>query len=130
MERDEDSRRRTNINPSFRVGPIRPTFDLLKSPASPPSPAAVRFADALHPAEVGAVPDSPPAEVQRQVDEAARRYERLRENGRELRFDWNKADHRVHVEVRDLNGRLLREIPPSAALDAMSVGPFEWSGWS
>lgn len=114
----------TNIDPSFRVGPIGPTLDLLKPPA-PPSPAAVRFADVLHQADVGAVPDSPPAEVQRQVDEAARRYELLRENGRELRFDWSKEEHRVHVEVRDLNGRLLREIPPSAALDAMSGGSLE-----
>lgn len=115
----------TNIDPSFRVGPIGPTLDLLKPAAPPPSAAAVRFAGVLHQADVGAVPDSPPAEVQRQVDEAARRYERLRENGRELRFDWNKEERRVHVEVRDLSGRLLREIPPSAALDAMSGGSFE-----
>jgi hypothetical protein len=37
----------------------------------------------------------------------------------------NRDTGRVQVEVRDLNGRLIREIPPSEALDAMSGGPFE-----
>lgn len=109
-----------------RVDPMGPTFDLLKPPTAGRSAASVRFADALHQAaSVGTVPASPPPELARQVDAAAQRYDWLHENGRELRFEYDKQNGSVRVEVRDLEGRLLREIPPSAALDAASGGPFE-----
>lgn len=111
---------------AIRVGPTGPTFDLSKPPTAGRSPASIRFADALHQAAtVGSVPSSPPPEVLRQVDAASQRYDWLRENGRELRFEYDRDAGRIRVEVRDLEGRLLREIPPSGALDAVASGPFE-----
>ena len=71
------------------------------------------------------IPGTPPAEVLRAVDAAGRRANWLREHNRELRFIVPPDGGRVQVEVRDLEGRLIREIPPSEALDAMSGGPFE-----
>lgn len=100
---------------AFQVGPLG------AGPRRPHAavPAALGDGHALHQAAtIGTVPDSPPPEVMRQVDDAARRHQWLRENGRELRFEWVKGEQRVRIEVRDLDGRLLREIPPSAALDA------------
>jgi hypothetical protein len=66
---------------------------------------------------------APPPEVRRAVDVAAERAEWLRRHNRELRFHLDPESRRVQVQVRDLNGRLLREIPPSEALDSMSVDP-------
>lgn len=79
----------------------------------------------MHQSTVDGVPAAPPPELARQVDAATRRYDWLRENGRELRFEYDEDKGRVRVEVRNLEGRLLREIPPSAALDAASGGPLE-----
>lgn len=66
------------------------------------------------------VPATPPPEVQREIEQAARNAERLRENGRELRFEVDEDTRRVRVEVRDLEGRLLRTVPPSHALFAVA----------
>jgi flagellar protein FlaG len=110
-------------------GPVAPT-----GPAGPsvaPGTGAVagaQFAGALKKAvsvDVGGVPPSPPPEVMREVATAAERADWLREHNRELTFRMNDETGRVQVEVRDLNGRLIREIPPSEALDAMSGGPYE-----
>lgn len=73
---------------------------------------------------VDLIPLEPPPEVMAQVKAAARRVEWLREHGRELRFQADGPSLRVRIEVRDLEGRLLRTIPPSEALAAVS-GPLE-----
>jgi hypothetical protein len=66
-----------------------------------------------------AIPSSPPAHLAREVEAAARRAEWLREHGRELHFE-RTEEGRVKVEVRDLNGRLVRIVPPSEALEIVS----------
>lgn len=84
-----------------------------------------QFAGALDKAvttDVAGVPGSPPVDVMREVAAAGERVERLRQNDRELRFSLNDDTGRVRIEVRDLAGGLIREIPPSEALDAMSGG--------
>ena len=108
------------------VGPPGPTMNLIRPPRAERTPAAVSFADALGGAvRADTLPSAPPAEALRDVEAAARRYDWLRENGRELRFTIDHESGRVRIEVRDLEGRLLREIPPSQALDAIAGGPFE-----
>ena len=108
------------------VGPVGPTMNLIRPQRAERSPAAVSFAAALGDSvTIDSLPGSPPAEALREVEAAARRYDWLRENGRELRFTVDEETRRVRIEVRDLEGRLLREIPPSQALDAISGGPFE-----
>ncbi len=61
------------------------------------------------------VPPTPPADALRDVEAAARRVEWLREHGRELHFETENGE--LRVEVRDLDGRVVRVIRPSEALN-------------
>ena len=97
-------------------------------PQPPPGPAAAGaapgFADALRAAadqamlgaDPGSVPASPPPHLRSEVEAAAARYEQLERMGRELHFSIDE-ENGVVVEVRDLEGRLIRTVPSSAALD-------------
>ena len=67
--------------------------------------------------------DGPPVELGAQVAAARRRWEELHAMGRELRFEQNPDTGRIVVEVRDLDGRLIRTVPPSAALDVAAGAP-------
>lgn len=75
----------------------------------------------------GDVPASPPPEVLEAVDAAGRVARELHEQGRELRFTppSESGDGRVRVEVRDLDGNVLRTIPPSELLDLASGAPLD-----
>jgi uncharacterized FlaG/YvyC family protein len=66
------------------------------------------------------LPDAPPPEVLREVQEAGRRAEELWLAQRELHFELDDDTGRVVVQLRDLQGHVIRRIPPSAALDLMS----------
>ncbi len=59
------------------------------------------------------------------MDAASRAYQRLRADGRELRFAQNADTGRMTIEVRDLDGNLLRTIPPSRLLDVATGGTFD-----
>lgn len=63
-----------------------------------------------------------PPTVQRDIGQAARRYEELQSMGRELRFRVEEGRD-VVVDVCDLNGQVLRTIPSEAALDIVAGGP-------
>ena len=65
------------------------------------------------------MPASPPAHVLRDVARAARRVHELQDLDRELHFELD-ADQRVLVQMRDLNGRVLRTLSPSEALEVLS----------
>lgn len=65
------------------------------------------------------IPQAPPESVRAEVDAAARRYEQLRQMGRELHFRTDDGGTIV-VDVCDLEGRVLRTVPPSEALDIMA----------
>jgi flagellar protein FlaG len=94
----------------------------------PPLERAARPAPAVFDAAAispGEVPDGPPPEVLDAVGAAARAYEELHAEGRELRFDLDADSGHVTVEVRDLDGHVLRTIPPSQALDVATGSPLD-----
>jgi flagellar protein FlaG len=74
-------------------------------------------------ADIGAVPAEPPPEALREVDRAAARAEELWNDKRELHFEMDEDSGRVIVQVRDLEGRVIRTIPPSEALEVLSGRP-------
>ena len=69
---------------------------------------------------VGEVPPAPTAEAREMVDKAAERVQQLHDQDRELHFSREKGTNRVIIEVRDLDGNVIKTIPPSKALDVMS----------
>ncbi|HET6549680.1 MAG TPA: flagellar protein FlaG [Solirubrobacter sp.] len=69
---------------------------------------------------VGEVPPAPTAEAREMVDLAAERVDELRAQGRELHFTYDDEENRVVIAVRDLEGNVIKTIPPSKALDIMS----------
>lgn len=73
------------------------------------------------------IPASPPAEVLDAMDAAGRVARELHASGRELRFvpPADSGDGRVRVEVRDLDGNVLRTIPPSELLDVATGAPLD-----
>ena len=76
-------------------------------------------------ATVDALPSRPPIEVLAEMEAASRRYDELRSQQRELHFTRDETANRVVVEVRDLEGNVLRTIPPSKALEVIAGGSLE-----
>ncbi|MEA2479114.1 MAG: hypothetical protein QOJ07_1036 [Thermoleophilaceae bacterium] len=70
-----------------------------------------------------ATPSRPPDDVLDQIAAAGQRYDELRAQKRELHFAADPTSNRVVVQVRDLDGNVLRTIPPSKALDIISGAP-------
>jgi hypothetical protein len=62
------------------------------------------------------IPASPPLEALAEVDAAWERAQQLAGENRELHFACDKETGRVIIEVRTLDGQVLRTIPPSKAL--------------
>lgn len=119
---------------SFEIGPISPyqgTGAIRRT-----EPATSRFtADLARPAAGRAgtqspapaadsaelsLPAHPPTEVLDAIGAAAARAAELRADNRELHFHKDEASGRVIVQVRDLEGNVIRTIPPSKALEIMS----------
>jgi len=72
------------------------------------------------------IPTGPPPEVLDAITAAGRVAHELHSQGRELRFVTpaeSGGAGRVRIEVRDLDGHVLREIPPSEALDVATGTP-------
>src|SRR4051812_28223720 len=61
---------------------------------------------------VDALPAAPPPELSAEVERASARYEELRRQKRELHFATDPSSGRVVIEVRDLDGKVLRTVPP------------------
>ncbi|HVO54348.1 MAG TPA: flagellar protein FlaG [Solirubrobacterales bacterium] len=96
-------------------GTQRPLAVLPSLPDSP-APDQGSFAERLGAAgEAG-----PPPEVQAEVKAAARAADRLHELGRELRFERDPESGDITIEVRDLDGNVLRRVPPSEVFDFAS----------
>ena len=66
------------------------------------------------------IPATPPPDVVVEIHRAAARAQELHSANRELHFEKDPGSGRIVVQVRDLNGNVLRTIPPSKALDVMS----------
>jgi len=111
---------------SFDLSGIDPSRGLGALPVhSAPAPAAApsgAFADALATStrrdRVDAIPASPPAELRHEILVAQRAVEEMRARGRELHFEMAKG--RVRIEMRDLEGNVLKEIPGRQALEIAS----------
>ena len=56
------------------------------------------------------------------VDRAADRVQELHAQNRELHFSRDEKSNRVVIEVRDLDGNVIKTIPPAKALEIMSGG--------
>jgi FlaG protein len=113
---------------SFEIGPLPPVTPGLAARRLAPAPTA-DFAVTLTRASapkgdvaVISLPPSLPPEVLDEVAAARDRAAELAADNRELHFSTDKDTGRVIVEVRDLEGNVIRTIPPSHALHVMSGG--------
>jgi flagellar protein FlaG len=73
---------------------------------------------------VSTLPASPPTSVLEDMHAAARVAEELRAQKRELHFE-TTSNGRVIVQVRDLDGNVIRTIPPARALEIASGAPLD-----
>jgi flagellar protein FlaG len=111
---------------SFEIGPLQPVQGVARTQRTTPTPGfSLDLARTSEPAPVRdtavlSLPASPPPEVLDAIGAAAERAAELRAANRELHFHKDKESGRVIVEVRDLDGNVIRTIPPSEALNVMS----------
>jgi hypothetical protein len=63
------------------------------------------------------IPAAPPPEVLAEVDAAAARVDELAAAGREVHFITTPGGGRVVIELRTLDGTVLRTLSPSEALE-------------
>lgn len=101
----------------FNIPPIQGGVERTEAPPrSTPAPQA-SFGAALDDAvNVSTLPASPPPAVLEDMHAAARVAEQLHEQSRELHFEVT-ATGRVAVQVRDLDGNVIRTIPVVKALE-------------
>ena len=93
-------------------------------PRSEPTPQA-GFAASLDAAvNVSTLPASPPPAVLEEMHTAARVYQELRAQKRELHFEVTEGG-RVAVQVRDLDGNVIRTIPAVEAIDVAGGAPLD-----
>ena len=84
--------------------------------AAPAGPVAAVTVDTL--------PASPPEHLFEEMAAAAEVADKLRAQARELHFE-TVGSGRVVVEVRDLDGNVIRTIPPAGALDIAAGAPLD-----
>jgi FlaG protein len=103
----------------FDPPPVGAARDAAASgPQAPQTPRNRRpdkksFADVM----ARAIPSEPPRALLPMIERAAARPDELAAANRELHFTRDPLTGRVVAQVRDLEGRVVREIPPSLALD-------------
>jgi hypothetical protein len=81
-----------------------------------------------HPSEsvtVDTIPSSPPPEVHEAMGVAAQAYDKLQAQGQQMRFKVNEGTGKLVVEIHDLHGQLLFQVPSSKALDVASGGSLD-----
>jgi flagellar protein FlaG len=110
---------------SIQIGRFTPYQALAASPlagvaarAGASGSAGAAASDTL----LDSIPPAPTEEARAMVDRAAQVVDDLYKNHRELHFSVDKSTNRVVIEVRDLEGHVLKTIPPAKALDVMSGG--------
>jgi FlaG protein len=107
----------------LRIGHLNLTTPATGRPRRPAGAAQLALPAAkAEAARAAVVPATPPPDVRREVEAAGRRAEALWNARRELHFDVDDESGRVIIQVRDLDGQVIRTIPPSEALDIMSAG--------
>jgi FlaG protein len=109
----------------FNIPPISGGVErTAPAPRSEPAQAAGFSAQLDAAVNVSTLPASPPPAVLEDMHEAARVAEELRAQKRELHFETTE-NGRVIVQVRDLDGNVIRTIPPARALEIASGSPLE-----
>jgi flagellar protein FlaG len=102
---------------SLSIGRFTPYHALAASPLAGARPrGTAAAADAL----LDPIPPAPTEEARQMVDRAAEVVDDLFQNNRELHFSVDQSTRRVVIEVRDLEGHVLKTIPPAKALDVMA----------
>lgn len=107
---------------SIDIAPIGPLSTNAAPDPAARRPRAARDAAAISTSDV---PDGPPPEVLEAMNAAARAFETLYEQGRELRFGRDADSGRVTIDVCDLDGNVLRAIPGTLALDVATGAPLD-----
>ncbi|MBE2316944.1 flagellar protein FlaG [Solirubrobacter sp. CPCC 204708] len=115
---------------TLQIGRFIPYQQLPAVPSVPPAAATEpRDAAAQRPTGVeetgtivGDVPPAPTPEARELVAKAAEVVEQMHKSNRELHFKRDEDTNRVIIQVRDLEGNVIKTIPPSKALDIMSGG--------
>ena len=104
----------------FNIPPISGGVERTgQAPRSTPTPETGFSATLDAAVNVSTLPASPPPSVLEEMHEAARVAEQLRAQKRELHFECT-GNGRVIVQVRDLDGNVIRTIPPAKALEVAS----------
>jgi hypothetical protein len=98
--------RQYHAQPARAAGPATPS-DAAATPAGPGAAATV-----------DTFPASPPPELRAEILAAQQAVQDMHARGRELHFEM--AEGRVRIELRDLDGNVLRTIPASEALEIAS----------
>ena len=113
---------------NFDIPPIGGSDRSAAPPRAAAPPARAGFGASLEAASndvnVSTLPASPPNEVLEQMHEAGRVAAELRSQQRELHFEPTDSG-RVIVQVRDLDGNVIRTIPPARALEIAAGAPLE-----
>jgi hypothetical protein len=113
---------------SFEIGPLPPITPGVAPRRTAPVPTAdvsvtpARASEPKGDIAVISLPPSPPPEVMDEIAAARDRAAELAANNRELHFGTAEETGRIIVQVRDLQGNVIRTIPPSHALQVMSGG--------
>jgi hypothetical protein len=106
---------------SLEIGRFSPALQITPPYPARPAVAAARADEAPRfDTVLGDVPPAPTEDVRRHVDRAAEVVAQLHASNRELHFTKDDETGRVVIQVRDLDGNVLKTIPPSHALDVMS----------
>ena len=93
------------------LGPLGPT-----SPGGPQRARGPRVPFERPDVRSGPVPSAPPVEVLREVERAARRYDELQAQGREVHVGLSPHGG-LEVQLRDGAGNVLRSVGGSELLD-------------
>jgi hypothetical protein len=79
---------------------------------------------AVRPTRDVQVPDRyPPLKVWQEVDAAGRRADELIEEGREVHFDVDVNTGRLVIQLREIDGGVLRELKPADAVAIADGAP-------
>ena len=113
----------------MQIGRFTPYDNLATSAlAGPATPPPVQHAQPTTAAanqtdtKFGDVPPVPTPEARELVDRAAQRVDELIAQGRELHFTKDATTNRVVIQVRDLDGKVIKTIPPTKAMDILAGG--------
>lgn len=104
-----------------QLGLSQPIYQPLQGPERPSAPAAP-----VDPVAKGASLDrvelssAPPRDALAEVDRAFERVSELAAQNRELHFSRDEDSGRIIVQVRDMEGHVVRTIPSTEALDVLA----------